>query len=37
MIDETLPGCRPDCRNFIAFPNEMNIDNFKKEFMCVLK
>jgi len=22
MIDEVLPGCRPDCRNFLAFPNE---------------
>lgn len=20
IINETLPGCRPDCRNFIAFP-----------------
>ena len=37
MIDEVLPGCRPDCRNFIAFPNSMNIDNFKKEFISVLK
>jgi len=23
MIDEILPGCRHDCRNFIAFPNEV--------------
>ena len=23
MITEILPGCRPDCRNFIAFPNEV--------------
>lgn len=22
MIDEVLPGCRPDCRNFLSFPNE---------------
>lgn len=22
IIDEVLPDCRPDCRNFIAFPNE---------------
>lgn len=22
MIDEVLPGCRPDCRNFLAFPRE---------------
>ena len=21
LINEILPGCRPDCRNFIAFPN----------------
>lgn len=37
MIDEILPKCRADCRNFIAFPNGMNIDNFKKDFMSVLK
>ena len=23
LIDEVLPHCRPDCRNFIAFPNEL--------------
>ena len=23
LIDEILPGCRPDCRNSIAFPKEM--------------
>ena len=23
LIDEVLPGCRPDCRNSIAFPKEM--------------
>jgi hypothetical protein len=22
MIDEVLPGCRQDCRNFLSFPNE---------------
>jgi hypothetical protein len=22
LIDEILPGCRPDCRNSIAFPRE---------------
>ena len=22
LINEVLPGCRPDCRNFIAFPND---------------
>lgn len=23
LIDEVLPGCRPDCRNSIAFPTEL--------------
>ena len=23
LVDEVLPGCRPDCRNFFAFPNEI--------------
>jgi FkbM family methyltransferase len=23
LIDEILPGCRPDCRNSFAFPNEI--------------
>lgn len=23
LIDEILPGCRHDCKNFIAFPNEV--------------
>jgi FkbM family methyltransferase len=23
MIDEILPGCRPDCRNFFAFPHDV--------------
>ena len=23
LIDEVLPGCRPDCRNSIAFPSEI--------------
>jgi hypothetical protein len=23
LIDEVLPGCRPDCRNSLAFPNEL--------------
>lgn len=26
LINEVLPGCRPDCRNFIAFPNELDIN-----------
>jgi len=25
LVDEILPGCRPDCRNFMAFPKELNI------------
>jgi FkbM family methyltransferase len=28
MINEILPGCREDCRNFIAFPNEIITSNF---------
>ena len=35
LIDEILPGCRPDCRNSISFPNEVynediiiNINNY---------
>lgn len=26
LINEILPGCYPDCRNFIAFPKTLNID-----------
>tara|TARA_B100000131_G_scaffold79998_1_gene76739 strand:+ start:6403 stop:7209 length:807 start_codon:yes stop_codon:yes gene_type:complete len=26
LINETLPGCLPDCRNFIAFPTELEVD-----------
>ena len=26
LIDEVLPGCLPDCRNFIAFPSELRFD-----------
>jgi len=26
LIDEVLPGCKADCRNFLAFPNETNLD-----------
>jgi len=26
LIDEILPGCKADCRNFLAFPNETNLD-----------
>ena len=28
LINEVLPGCRPDCRNFIAFPNDRFDDAF---------
>lgn len=31
MINETLPGCRSDCRNFIAFPNEIYNENLVKD------
>lgn len=31
MINEVLPGCRPDCRNFIAFSN-IDITEFKNNF-----
>jgi FkbM family methyltransferase len=26
LINEVLPGCKPDCRNFLAFPNETNLN-----------
>jgi FkbM family methyltransferase len=28
LINEVLPGCRPDCRNFIAFPSDRFDDVF---------
>jgi FkbM family methyltransferase len=28
MINEVLPGCRPDCRNFIGFPKEIITNSF---------
>lgn len=31
MITEVLPGCRPDCRNFIAFPDELFNENLLTE------
>ena len=31
MINEILPGCRLDCRNFIAFPNEVYSENLIKD------
>lgn len=27
LVNEVLPGCRPDCRNSFAFPNEMYSDS----------
>jgi len=27
LVDEVLPGCRPDCRNSFAFPNEKYSDD----------
>ena len=35
MINEVLPGCRPDCRNFIAFSN-IDITEFKNNFSSKL-
>jgi hypothetical protein len=31
LIDEVLPGCRPDCRNSIAFPKESFDPNILNE------
>jgi len=31
LIDETLPGCWVDCRNFIAFPNEIFTEQLVKD------
>jgi len=31
LIDEVLPGCRPDCRNSIAFPTEQYTDQLLLE------
>jgi FkbM family methyltransferase len=31
LIDEVLPGCRPDCRNFFAFTNEIYNDSLIEE------
>lgn len=30
MINEVLPDCRPDCRNFIAFPNTPEFEKLVK-------
>ena len=44
LIDEVLPTCRPDCRNFISFPNEIysdelmhNINNYIGNPILILK
>jgi FkbM family methyltransferase len=31
MINEILPGCRPDCRNFIAFPDTEKFEEAIKQ------
>ena len=31
LINEILPGCRPDCRNYLAFPSEMNLDFIQRD------
>ena len=36
MINEVLPGCNPDCRNFIAFPNRIGFDRIKRDIIEVL-
>jgi FkbM family methyltransferase len=30
LINETLPGCNLDCRNFIAFPNRISFSSINK-------
>jgi FkbM family methyltransferase len=30
LIDEILPGCMPDCRNLIAFPQRLDSNKIKK-------
>ena len=30
MIDEVLPGCRLDCRNFLAFPEHIHTEELIK-------
>jgi FkbM family methyltransferase len=31
LINEVLPGCNPDCRNFIAFPSRISFDKINKD------
>lgn len=30
LVDEILPGCRADCRNYFAFPNEIYSETLQK-------
>jgi FkbM family methyltransferase len=36
LINEVLPGCNPDCRNFIAFPDRIGFDRIKRDLIEVL-
>jgi FkbM family methyltransferase len=36
LINESLPGCRPDCRNFIAFPDRIGLNTIKTSLIDVL-
>jgi FkbM family methyltransferase len=36
LVDEVLAGCRPDCRNSFAFPNEMYSDALIEEIHAYL-
>lgn len=37
LIDEILPGCRPDCRNSLAFPNEIYNESLIKNINTYIK
>jgi len=37
LIDEVFEGCRIDCRNFISFPVERNIEDLLKIYHNILK
>lgn len=36
MVDEILPGCLPDCRNFLAIPNRLDILYIKNMINTIL-
>lgn len=37
LVNEILPGCRPDCRNFFAFPSDKYYENIIEELNNYLK